>query len=431
MTRSAVMAGCWLALPGAPAAAHAARIVVVREPGVSAASVRAGAERVKALPGLRAEVLRVPDADATRRSLGSTGSPACASPSPTDACTRWVPTAVASSGPWRACARRARGRSATGVSVTVAVVDSGANLDHEDLPARGSLPAATTGSTMTTTRPTRTVTARTSPPRSSATATTRASTGRPSSRAIVCASSTLRATASSPTSRLRSTTPATRRADRVRVAGRAAGSANARSRRSAATPGRCTSSPPATTERQRPGCRRIPATRRRSTSSASAPATRPTSGPTSPTSAGSASTCSRPGVDILSGWIAARPSSTRSSGTSMATPFVSGIAALVLARKPSLSTLALKNAVLNGAVPVAGLDPLAVTGARADALRAVVLTPPDTDRDGIGDAWDDCLRRRRRRPVRHRRRRHRRRLRRRRRRRRPVQPRRVSRTSRR
>jgi Subtilase family/Thrombospondin type 3 repeat len=98
-----------------------------------------------------------------------------------------------------------------------------------------------------------------------------------------------------------------------------------------------------------------------------------------------------PGADILSAWL---PGSAwrRSSGTSMAAPHVAGVAALVLARNPSLSAIELKNAVLNGVQRVAGLAPLSVTGGRLDAVGAVTVAPLDADRDGIGDAWDVCAR---------------------------------------
>ena len=98
-----------------------------------------------------------------------------------------------------------------------------------------------------------------------------------------------------------------------------------------------------------------------------------------------------PGADILSAWL---PGSAwrRSSGTSMAAPHVAGVAALVLARNPSLSAIELKNAVLNGVQRIAGLAPLSVTGGRLDAVGAVTVAPLDADRDGIGDAWDVCAR---------------------------------------
>jgi subtilisin family serine protease len=97
-----------------------------------------------------------------------------------------------------------------------------------------------------------------------------------------------------------------------------------------------------------------------------------------------------PGVDILSGWINGASSFAFSNGTSMATPHVSGIAALVRARNPALSAVGLKNAVLNGVQRLPALEGLAVTAGRVDAVRAVTETPPDSDADGIGDAWDVC-----------------------------------------
>ena len=77
---------------------------------------------------------------ATRRSPASTGSLACASPRSTDACTRWARTAAASSGRCRACARLSAWALSVGANVTVAVIDSGANLGHEDLPCGADRP---------------------------------------------------------------------------------------------------------------------------------------------------------------------------------------------------------------------------------------------------------------------------------------------------
>ena len=135
MRRLAVLAACWLVVLVAPAAASAARIVVVREPGVGAATVRAGAEKVKALPGLRAEVLRVPDAqrDATLARLNRLPGVRIAevdgrvhAMGPDRSSEQWAVPRVRAPDAWAL---------SVGANVTVAVIDSGANLGHEDLPA--------------------------------------------------------------------------------------------------------------------------------------------------------------------------------------------------------------------------------------------------------------------------------------------------------
>ena len=66
------------------------------------------------------------------------------------------------------------------------------------------------------------------------------------------------------------------------------------------------------------------------------------------------------------------------SGTSMAAPHVSGVAALLLAKTPSLSTADVKAAILQSTVPIASLAGRTVTGGRLNAARAVGATlPPD------------------------------------------------------
>ncbi|MBF4510482.1 MAG: cell wall-binding repeat-containing protein [Aeromicrobium sp.] len=69
------------------------------------------------------------------------------------------------------------------------------------------------------------------------------------------------------------------------------------------------------------------------------------------------------------------------SGTSMATPHVSGIAALVLSEWPGATGLDLKNAVMAGADYLPQLDGMCVTGGRANAARSLsdVFGPVITD----------------------------------------------------
>jgi hypothetical protein len=66
------------------------------------------------------------------------------------------------------------------------------------------------------------------------------------------------------------------------------------------------------------------------------------------------------------------------SGTSMATPQVAGIAALVAARNPELSTGEIKRRILDTVEPKPALAGLCVTGGRVNAAAAVAATPvPD------------------------------------------------------
>ncbi len=66
------------------------------------------------------------------------------------------------------------------------------------------------------------------------------------------------------------------------------------------------------------------------------------------------------------------------SGTSMAAPHVSGVAALALAVTPSLTTAQLKTTLLNSVDPVPSLTGKCITGGRLNAAKAVGGTPsPD------------------------------------------------------
>src|SRR5262249_30878163 len=59
------------------------------------------------------------------------------------------------------------------------------------------------------------------------------------------------------------------------------------------------------------------------------------------------------------------------SGTSMATPHVSGTAALVLSRCGATTTAALKTLLLNAVDPIPSLSGKTITGGRLNAARAV------------------------------------------------------------
>ncbi|MCB0391872.1 MAG: S8 family serine peptidase [Bdellovibrionales bacterium] len=76
-----------------------------------------------------------------------------------------------------------------------------------------------------------------------------------------------------------------------------------------------------------------------------------------------------PGVDIYS----TKPNDSYglSSGTSMATPHVSGVAALVLSRFPNLTNLELKEKLLNSTTPLTSLQGKTTTGGFLNAYEAV------------------------------------------------------------
>ncbi len=76
-----------------------------------------------------------------------------------------------------------------------------------------------------------------------------------------------------------------------------------------------------------------------------------------------------PGVDILSTWLGNEYE--EKSGTSMATPVVSGVAALVLAENPRMSVDELRKKLLASTDPIVALKGKTVTGGRINAAKAL------------------------------------------------------------
>jgi len=76
-----------------------------------------------------------------------------------------------------------------------------------------------------------------------------------------------------------------------------------------------------------------------------------------------------PGVDILSTWLGNEYE--EKSGTSMATPVVSGVAALILAEHPHMSVDDLKKKLLASTDPVPVLKGKTVTAGRINAAKAL------------------------------------------------------------
>ncbi|HEX3251608.1 MAG TPA: S8 family peptidase [Pyrinomonadaceae bacterium] len=76
-----------------------------------------------------------------------------------------------------------------------------------------------------------------------------------------------------------------------------------------------------------------------------------------------------PGVDILSTWLG--NAYEEKSGTSMATPVVSGVAALVLAEKPRMSVDDLRKKLMASTDPIVALKGKTVAGGRINAAKAL------------------------------------------------------------
>lgn len=76
-----------------------------------------------------------------------------------------------------------------------------------------------------------------------------------------------------------------------------------------------------------------------------------------------------PGKDILSTWLG--NSYEEKSGTSMATPVVSGVAALIVAENPAMSVDQLKKRLLSAVDPLPALKGKITTGGRVNAAKAL------------------------------------------------------------
>jgi subtilisin family serine protease len=76
-----------------------------------------------------------------------------------------------------------------------------------------------------------------------------------------------------------------------------------------------------------------------------------------------------PGEEILSTWL--KNGFEEKKGTSMATPFVAGVAALVLAQNPTISVDALRALLLKSVDPVPALKGKVSSGGRINAAKAV------------------------------------------------------------
>ncbi|MBC7396283.1 MAG: S8 family serine peptidase, partial [Bdellovibrionales bacterium] len=64
------------------------------------------------------------------------------------------------------------------------------------------------------------------------------------------------------------------------------------------------------------------------------------------------------------------------TGTSQATAFVSGLAALILSTTPSLTPVQVKELIIKNSTPVSGLHGKVASGGKIDAYRAIAAMMP-------------------------------------------------------
>jgi len=81
------------------------------------------------------------------------------------------------------------------------------------------------------------------------------------------------------------------------------------------------------------------------------------------------------------------------SGTSMAAPYVTGVAALIKSVRPEMSAIEIKNCILQGATPIEALSGKCVTGGLLNAkgafVKAGIITQQTLTGDFNGDGKDD------------------------------------------
>ena len=76
-----------------------------------------------------------------------------------------------------------------------------------------------------------------------------------------------------------------------------------------------------------------------------------------------------PGKEILSTWL--KGTYREASGTSMATPYIAGTAALILSLEPNISVEKLRERLLNSVDKLDGVNGKTVSGGRLNAAKAV------------------------------------------------------------